>query len=245
MVLERHDVGGSRQGEDGRLRSRPTSLDAAQELPPAPAGGLAPLGLGDRRDGMLYVPRTYRPGVAAPLSVKLHGAGGDGRAGLRPFLPLADASGALLLGIDARGPTWDVIRGGFGPDIAFLDQALERVFRRFSVDPSRVSVEGFSDGASYALSVGLTNGDLFSRIVAFSPGFMAPAEYHGRPGIFVSHGVRDDVLPIDRCSRRIVPRLRTAGYTVEYREFAGGHTVPDSVAADAEAWVTGRHVGQR
>jgi phospholipase/carboxylesterase len=240
-MLQRHDVGGSAGGEDGRLSSRPRSPDA-QEPRPAPHGGPAPLGLGDRRDGVLYVPRTYRPAVAAPLSVKLHGAGGDAAGGLRPFLPLAEASGALLLGIDARGPTWDVIRGGFGPDITFLDQALDRVFERFSVDPSRVSIEGFSDGASYALSVGLTNGDLFSRIVAFSPGFMAPGERRGRPGIFVSHGVRDDVLPINRCSRRIVPRLRGDGYTVDYREFFGGHTVPDNIARDAEAWVTGREV---
>ena len=202
--------------------------------------GLAPLGMGGSRDGVLYVPATYRADVAAPLSVKLHGAGGDGRGGLRPFLPLADAAGMLLLGVDARGPTWDVIRGGFGPDIAFLDEALADVFENFSVDPARISIEGFSDGASYALSVGLTNGDLFSSIVAFSPGFMTPADLRGRPGVFVSHGVRDNVLPIDRCSRRIVPQLRDAGYSVEYREFSGGHTVPADIAADAEAWASGR-----
>jgi phospholipase/carboxylesterase len=207
-------------------------------LPPALTSGLSPLGLAPRRDGVLYVPEGYRPGAGAPLSVKLHGAGGDGRAGLRPWLPLADAAGMLLLGVDARGPTWDVIGGGFGPDIAFLDAALAVVFGQFSVDPDRISIEGFSDGASYALSVGLTNGDLFSRIVAFSPGFMSPADLRGRPAVFVSHGVHDDVLPIDRCSRRIVPRLREAGYPVEYREFDGGHTVPDGVAAGAEAWAS-------
>ena len=121
---------------------------------------------------------------------------------------------------------------------AFLDQALQVVFSRYSVDPARVSIEGFSDGASYALSLGLANGDLFSRIVAFSPGFLAPGQLRGRPAIFVSHGVKDRVLPIDRCSRRVVPELRIAGYSVEYREFDGGHTVPDDIAADAEAWVT-------
>ena len=33
---------------------------------------------------------------------------------------------------------------------------------------------GFSDGASYALSLGAANGDLFTHIAAFSPGFMRP-----------------------------------------------------------------------
>jgi len=36
------------------------------------------------------------------------------------------------------------------------------------------------------------------------------------------------VLPIDRTSRAIVPLLRNAGYTVEFREFTGGHAVPQS-----------------
>ncbi len=221
---------------DGRLGSRSSQHDTA----PAPSPpGLLELGLDRRRDGLLYVPTTYRPDAPAPLSVKLHGAGSDAKAGLLPFLPLADARGLLLLGIDSRSHTWDVIEGGFGPDVAFLDLALERVFTGYAVDPDRISVEGFSDGASYALSVGLVNGDLFGRIVAFSPGFMVVPETEGEPSVFVSHGVDDRVLPIDRCSRRLVPRLRAAGYDVTYREFDGGHTVPPEVAAEAEAWAAG------
>ena len=227
-------------------RTRTSESPAQLSARPMPGGaggtatetGLLPLGLGDIRDGMVYVPESYRPGVPAPLSVKLHGAGGRARRGLAPFLARADAAGLLLLGVDARGPTWDLIRGGYGVDVAFLDQALQVVFSRYTVDPGRVSVEGFSDGASYALSLGVANGDLFSKIVAFSPGFLAPGRLQGRPDVFVSHGVHDNVLPIDRCSRRIVPELQVAGYSVDYREFDGGHTVPDDIAAEAEAWVT-------
>jgi poly(3-hydroxybutyrate) depolymerase len=43
-----------------------------------------------------------------------------------------------------------------------------------TVDPQRICVSGFSDGASYALSLGLANGDLFTHVAAFSPGFMRP-----------------------------------------------------------------------
>jgi predicted esterase len=166
-----------------------------------------------------------------------HGAGGDGEAGLGPFLASADELGLLLLGVDARGATWDVIRGAFGDDVAFLDEALGNVFQAFAVDPAHISAAGFSDGASYALSIGLINGDLFGRIVAFSPGFMVPGARRGRPEIFVTHGVDDRVLPIDRCSRRLVPQLLAEGYTVDYREFSGGHTVPHDLAAEAGAWI--------
>jgi phospholipase/carboxylesterase len=108
------------------------------------------------------------------------------------------------------------------------------------VDPARLAVGGFSDGASYALSLGLTNDDLFSHVLAFSPGFMAPAGQAGTPRIFVSHSTDDGVLPIDRCSRRVVPRLERAGYDVTYREFEGAHTVPPEIALEAVGWFDAR-----
>jgi phospholipase/carboxylesterase len=73
--------------------------------------------------------------------------------------------------------------------------------------------------------------------VAFSPGFFAPAGPQGRPRILVTHGIHDAVLPIDRCSRRLVPRLRAAGYDVTYEEFDGGHTVTPAHAIRALEWL--------
>jgi phospholipase/carboxylesterase len=84
--------------------------------------------------------------------------------------------------------------------------------------------------------VGITNGDLFTHVNSFSPGFMAPAGRAGSPRTFVSHGTRDEVLPIDRCSRRIVPQLERAGYDIRYREFEGGHAVPPDVTREAMGW---------
>jgi phospholipase/carboxylesterase len=82
----------------------------------------------------------------------------------------------------------------------------------------------------------LVNGDLFTHILAFSPGFVAPGGTTGEPRIFVSHGTRDEVLPIAYCSRRIVPDLRRAGYAVRYDEFEGPHTVPPTIAAEGLDW---------
>jgi len=89
-------------------------------------------------------------------------------------------------------------------------------------------------------SVGLINGDLFPRILAFSPGFVLPGQRRGRPEVFVSHGVHDQVLPVDQCGRRIVADLRRDGYSVDYREFDGGHqVVPRLACAAAEQLVSG------
>jgi phospholipase/carboxylesterase len=212
----------------GRFLARPGGAGGGAPYPV----GLRPIGLGPHRDGLLRVPPARGGGAAAPpLVVMLHGAVGNAAGALR--LIEDAAPGALILGPESRGPTWDVILGAYGPDVAFLDAALRAVFGRHRVDPRRVALAGFSDGASYALSLALGNGDLFTHALAFSPGFAAPPEPVGLPRLFVSHGVSDDVLPIGPCSRRLVPRLLAAGHEVRYREFPGGHFVPPELASEA------------
>ena len=219
----------------GRLRARPGTSPTGAAAEP----GLRPLGLGRGRDGLAYVPAGLDPARPAPLVLALHGAGGEGEQMVRILSPLADAHGLILLAPDSRGVTWDVIQGAYGPDVRLIDAALDQAFRHHAVDPARIAIAGFSDGASYALSLGLTNGALLTHVLAFSPGFMAPAATRDSPRLFVSHGTDDAVLPIERTSRRLVPRLEAAGYDVAYREFRGGHTVPPDVAAAAVAWFLG------
>ena len=218
---------------EGRLRARPG------EPTGRPAPGLRYLDGGGARGGYLYVPAGYRRERAAPLAVLLHGAGEDARDGLAQLREHADVAGLILLALTSRGPTWDVVlgRGRYGPDVEALDLALEQTFSSYAVDPGRVAVGGYSDGASSALSLGLTNGDLFTHVLAFSPGFMAPARREGQPRIFVSHGKSDRWLPIDLCSRRIVPDLQRMGYEVRYREFEGGHVVTPRIGREAVEWL--------
>jgi len=136
--------------------------------------------------------------------------------------------------------TWDIISDAqYGPDVDFIDECLDNVFSRYAIDPQRVALGGFSDGASYALSLGLSNGSLFPYILAFSPGFMAPVRIQGKPRIFMSHGTHDEVLPIDRCSRKLVGVLRSHNLTVDYREFEGPHTVPEAISREAVELLVG------
>jgi phospholipase/carboxylesterase len=207
--------------------------------PTEPVGGpLTPgehaLGVGSGRDGLLYIPDTAER--HAPVMMFLHGAGGSGRREMRVWLAAADRYGAVVIAPDSRGPSWDVIHGGFGPDVAFIDLALQSCASRLNVDWSRLALGGVSDGASYALSLGMANGDVFGSVVAFSPGFIVVSELVDKPRVFVSHGTEDPVLPIDGTSRRIVPGLHEAGYHVTYCEFEGGHTVPPPISDRAFEW---------
>jgi phospholipase/carboxylesterase len=224
--------------ERGRLRARPTEIPAEVAL----VGLLVLEPGGVSSDGYVYVPAGYRAEDPVPLVLLLHGAGEDARDGLAQLRGSADEAGLILLALSSRGPTWDSVlgHGRYGPDVAAIDRALEHAFSRCVVDPARVAIGGYSDGASYALSLGIANGDLFSHVLAFSPGFLSPVGQAGSPRIFVSHGTQDGWLPIDSCSRRIVPRLERAGYEVRYREFEGGHVVPPGIAREATRGFVGR-----
>ncbi|HVZ48739.1 MAG TPA: hypothetical protein VG916_08155 [Gemmatimonadaceae bacterium] len=223
------------------LRAPATRLSARPATPGKSIdAGLHQLGIGGdaARDALVYVPASYDAKVAAPLIVGLHGATQAGQLMTTRLQVVADALGAPVLAPDSRGVSWDAIRGDFGVDVEFIDHALAWAFDRVRVDARRVWLAGFSDGASYGLSLGIANGGLFSRVLAFSPGFVIPTERRGKPRFFVSHGRQDPILPIDRCSRIIVPRLRADGYDVRFDEFDGGHRMPPEILAAATKWLT-------
>jgi predicted esterase len=168
----------------------------------------------------------------------LHGAGGTADGPVALLQDHSDSAGFVILAVESRLRTWDAIVAQYGEDVTLIDRSLAWVFERCAVRPDGVFVEGFSDGASYGLGIGLANGDLFAGIIAFSPGFVPEGGGRtGTPRIFVSHGTSDPVLPIDAASRVIVPRLQGDGYDVTYREFVGGHEVPEPILAEAVAWM--------
>jgi predicted esterase len=219
---------------DGRLHARPEVLrQMAHQRQQPLAAGTHQLAFADGRKAVLHVPPDAGDdGRLLHLLLLLHGAGGQHGGGDHIALAHAIRHGALLLIPDAHGSSWDFLRGGFGDDLAFIDRLLLWTMQRYEVDEQAMAIAGFSDGASYALSVGLMNGLMFSDILAFSPGFMAPLRREGVPRVFVSHGTEDKVLPVARAAA-IAQRLAQEGYDVAYEEFDGAHIVSPTIARAA------------
>lgn len=221
-------------GRHGRLSARPPGT------PPATPQtvGLGRLTVEDR-GALVFVPENYVPGQPVPLLLALHGASSDAASILMPLLATARRLDLMLLAPKSKGITWDAIHGAdFGPDVAFINAALKQLFAAYAIDRSRIAIGGFSDGATYALSLGLMNGDLFDDILAFSPGFAFAPETHGHPKVFISHGRQDTILPIGPSGRAIARELAQAHYSVVFREFDGGHEMrPDLVEAGLTGFV--------
>lgn len=215
-------LGGAAMPSDGRLTARPrvgikTSATGEIKL---------------ERDAVLQIPKNASD-KPLPLLIMLHGATQRADDMFWYLGSAPEEAGVAVLAPNSIDTTWDAISSrAFGEDVYYLNRMLEHVFATTAIDPARVSVGGFSDGATYALSLGLINGDFFKSIVAFSPGFVIDGDAHGKPRIFISHGNHDHILPIDRCGRRIAGELKGEGYDVTFREFDGDHEIPADVARE-------------
>lgn len=210
---------------------------------PVPFSGTAPrgfhrFGVWQKDDAFLYVPPTYSDSTPAPFLVLLHGAGARASMWEAALPSLVDSHGIVAMAFDSTVATWDrfVLRG-FGPDVERMNLALRYAFPLVNVDPARVALGGFSDGASYALTLGIPNGDLFKSIIAFSAGSVFSPGARGKPRVFISHGTNDNVIPISYSRDAIVPDLQAQGYDVTFREFSGGHQIPKAIADEAFSWL--------
>ena len=210
--------------------------------PPLPPGRNL-LGIAAERDSVLYVPNGLEPGTAVPLLVMFHGAGGSAEKVL-PFLEEhAEKNRFLLLVPQSMYATWDLTIGGNGPDIERLGVALSEVASRFLIERERFGFAGFSDGASYSLSIGLTNGDLVSHVISFSGGYMNVYTPSGNPLVFIAHSQEDEQLAYHKSGPLHAEKLKEGGYQVEFVEFHGKHVIHPPVVEQAVEFFLNRKVG--
>ncbi|KAK9800283.1 hypothetical protein WJX73_003463 [Symbiochloris irregularis] len=113
-------------------------------------------------------PATGSPGNDTATGLKKLGLSNsdskNGLDGISHLYGFAKANGVMLLAPESRSTDWDfIVSGSFGPDVAYINDALAAVFARYDVQQGSIGMQGFSDGASYAIMLGLANGNLFNK----------------------------------------------------------------------------------
>ena len=220
----------------GRLVFRPGALPVSPPLPPGRHG----LSFAEGREAVLVVPEGLPADAPLPLLVMFHGAGGEANRVLPHLVAHARARGFLLLAPQSMYPTWDIVVGGHGPDLERLDGALSRVAEHFRIDAAHLAFAGFSDGGSYALSLGVTNGDVASHVIGLSAGFMNAFTQTGKPRVFLAHGRSDSQLPIETSAHPHARRLLEGGYDLTLQPFDGDHVIVPWVVSRAVEFFMGR-----
>jgi predicted esterase len=219
----------------GRMSFRTGAAPVAAPLPPGRHG----LSFAEGREAVLVVPEGPPADAPLPLLVMFHGAGGEANRVLPHLVSHARARRFLLLAPQSMYPTWDIVVGGHGPDLERLDGALSTVAAHFRIDPERLAFAGFSDGGSYALSLGLTNGDVASHVIGLSAGFMNTFTQTGKPRVFLAHGRSDSQLPIETSAHPHARRLLESGHDLTLQPFDGDHVIVPWVVARAVEFFLG------
>jgi phospholipase/carboxylesterase len=203
--------------------------------------GQTALGLSDDgRDGVLYVPKSYKPGTPMPLVMMLHGFGGWGD-GQRGLFTLAEELGIIVIAPESRDITWGKEIPGFDADVRYLGAAYRHVTSILDIDGEHVALGGQSDGAGYALTMGLAYGDVWNHLIILAGGgLIEPLRRRGKPRIFIAQGVQDTTMLPDASGRKNAAQLKKEEYDVTYREHEGGHRTPPEITRQALLWFLGK-----
>ncbi|HLJ66176.1 MAG TPA: PHB depolymerase family esterase [Chloroflexota bacterium] len=189
-----------------------------------------------------------------PALILLHGRGADER----DLLPLAHQLDPRLFVVSARAPfrfgwggyVWyDLAPQGVGyPDPATLDSSMRKVraflgevTETYPLDRSRIYLGGFSNGATLAGVLALTDPDLVAGAAVLSGYLPVHSDLPYRPDaaaghpFFEGHGVADQVIPImwARAGKQL---LDATPVVLTYREYRMGHQIDGEELGDLGVW---------
>jgi phospholipase/carboxylesterase len=199
--------------------------------------------------GLIYRVRRGRPHGA--LIVMLHGLSGDESA--MWIFDRALPREATVIAPRARyaselgGYSWarsavrdELDQVDFREAIEILSHLVSEAIALYPIDPQRVVLMGFSQGAALSYAFSLEQPDMLCGVIALA-GFLpasssalptAPA----LPHYLIIHGTHDEAVPIDR-ARAARSVLESRGGIVEYHEQRVGHKVSAQGMKEIERWI--------
>lgn len=204
-----------------------------------------------------YVEPAHPVDGASPAVVVLHGRG----ASERDLLPLVQTFPGELAAVSFRAPeplgpgyTWyefeldrgdlhtsQPVESDFRSSLDLVTESVSNALEVYDLDPSRLGLLGFSQGAIMSFALLLEAPDRYAwcaglhGYLAASHADLAPAGVEHKP-VFVAAGRYDDVIPPER-ARRAADRFREIGASVTFRTYDAGHGVGRDELSDLASWV--------
>ncbi len=133
---------------------------------------------GEKREYLLYVPKSYNRSRPTPLVISMHAAGlwGAAQKETSRWNDLADAKGFIVVypsGVGGKGVrVWRAEPGDdLAKDVRFIAELIDTLSASYNIDPKRVYANGLSNGGGMAFALSCT---LSNRIAAV--GMVAAAQ---------------------------------------------------------------------
>jgi polyhydroxybutyrate depolymerase len=158
---------------------------------------------GRTRSYVVYVPRTLKRDVPAPLVLDFHGNGGSAaqESGSSGWRQKADREGFIAVYPDGIGGGWNVgnccgqALSGKVDDVGFARAIVKAVRAGACIDDKRVYATGLSNGAGLAHRLACEAADVFAAIAAASADLVTDPCTPARPISELSlRGLRDRLV---------------------------------------------------
>jgi len=160
---------------------------------------------GEKREYLLYVPRSYDRSRPTPLVISLHGAGiwPAAQRDISRWNELAESRGFLVVypaGIGGDGPRiWHVDRGaGLLRDVRFIAELIDTLEAAYNIDPARIYANGLSNGGGMAFVLSCTLSDRIAAVGLVAAAQTLPWSWCTDPRavpMIDFHGTADPVVP--------------------------------------------------
>ena len=197
-------------------------------------------------------PKNIVPGEKYPALFVMHGIGSNEHNmlalvnGLEDSFYIFSVRGHLTQG---SGYAYFTIQGYGKPHREVFDEGINKLANfidyasaNYPIDPEKLYLLGFSQGAIVSMTLAVTLGNKIKGIVALSgyiPQFVKE-EYMINVGnhlsVFISHGEFDQVLPYE-WGKENVDYFTKLGVPTTFKTYREGHTVSEKNLQDSKLWI--------
>ena len=179
---------------------------------------------GEKREYLLYVPKSYDRTKPAPLVVSMHGAGlwGASQRDISRWNDLADRKGFIVVypsGVGGKGVrVWRVEPGDdLTKDVRFISELIDTLSRSYNIDSTRIYANGLSNGGGMSFALSCTLSDRIAAVGLVAAAQTLPWGWCTEAGgarreaerpvpMIAFHGTADPEIPYDGGSSWISPR---------------------------------------
>ena len=201
---------------------------------------------GQKREYLLYVPRSYDRTKPTPLVISMHGAAMWPAAQMETsqWNKVAESQGFIVVypsGMRGGGPrVWRATGGaGLMRDVRFISELIDTLEAAYNIDPARIYANGLSNGGGMAFVLSCTLSDRIAAVGMVAAAQLLPWSWCTDPRpvpMIAFHGTADRVTPYNGGASWVAPRpfpnVLTWAANWARRNRCGANPIESVVAAD-------------
>src|SRR6202162_5503959 len=166
---------------------------------------------GQKREYLLYVPKSYDPTRPAPLVISMHGAGGwpVPQMHVSQWNRLADEYGFIVVYPSGTGGAGPRVWHGGARDVRFISKLIDTLEAAYNIDPAGIYANGFSNGGEMAFVLSCTLSDRIAAVGMVGAAQLLPWSWgtDRRPVPMIAfHGTADRLAPYTGGTSWVAPR---------------------------------------